>query len=395
MPKQVKVSIDKLLLDPNNPRFKSSVDEEEIVPEGRLEEKQEEVLSKFSTKKTDDDEEVTNVHTLYKSMTTIGYVPIDRIVITAVSNSKNFLVVEGNRRVATIKKIRKLMQERKDPFDKPGVREEAKHYASSFEEIDCFELVLDGLSKEERDEKTNIILGIRHHGSLLPWEPLPRAYNIYKEYMALKPKEEKFRIVNDKLKTIESMLSIRRSKIQSALKTYIAFLQLSELFEVDKRHFSLIEAGVTNSNLKTYFEIDGNSYKLSEEALNRMNEICEFETRDKANKNILPDPKAFGKFGRLWKMRMDSTDKAFREFVVDKIQRTLHSDSSQRIDIDTALDEATNFQNQRQWVKAVGQLLDKQEEQLSLSEYTAIGNEKGYKDNLKEALKPFRKIHDL
>ena len=54
---------------------------------------------------------------------------------------------------------------------------------SSFTNINCMLLDTSDLSQDQIEHKITVILGIRHHGSLLEWEPLPRAFNIYTEYM--------------------------------------------------------------------------------------------------------------------------------------------------------------------------------------------------------------------
>ena len=90
MLKNVTINIEDLLLDPNNPRFRSTFSIDERVAEDDLERIQKKTREHFSEKKTTDEEESTNIKDLYDSMTTIGYVPIDRIVVMALKKKSKY-----------------------------------------------------------------------------------------------------------------------------------------------------------------------------------------------------------------------------------------------------------------------------------------------------------------
>ena len=99
------IPITSLLLDPANPRF--AHDLEGSIPEGKtVQELQEWTLVHFRMKSDNNEEEdpSTDIEDLYDSMLNVGYIPIDRIVVEKIEPS-SYAVIEGNRRVATIKTI--------------------------------------------------------------------------------------------------------------------------------------------------------------------------------------------------------------------------------------------------------------------------------------------------
>lgn len=391
------VSIDDLLLDPNNPRFKQDLSEDEHVPDNKLMEAQEKTLARFDPKTNSDEEDVTNVNDLYESMTTIGYVPIDRIVVVPVLDTEKYLVIEGNRRVATIKIIRQHLQNGEGAFTNRKKRDAAESYTDSFERINCMLLDVEGLSDEERAHKISVVLGLRHHGSLLEWEPLPKAFNIFREYMSLEPRSAEFSLNNEKIKTVSSALSIKRSQVMQSLKTYIVYRQLSDHFAVKDHHYSLIMAGVTNKNLSSLLRMDDSTFLLDEPSIERMNTVCQFDIRDampQGKKKIVEDPKGFGRLGQIYKISKSTDDDAVKKHADDLLESVL--DEEYDLTIEEALDRLVNMQKRRRWAETVNQLLDRLESSdLKLDDYNGVGNDRGRKDELKNRLKRLMKIQEF
>lgn len=386
---EIKVAIDDLLLDPNNPRFVRDLRESERVPDERLEEKQGATLRLFDNRRAGEDDEfdVTNISDLYASMTTIGFVPIDRVVVRPIRGSSKYLVIEGNRRISTVKLI---LRGYEDGGILPRQRRELQPLLDSFREITCMLLDTHGLSDDEIAHKVSVIMGLRHHGSLLGWKPLPRAYNIYGEYMSEDPQAEEFEFDGKKITAVASRLSVKRNEVVKSLKTYMAYLQLREQFpDVKPHHFSLIEAGVTDKYLPgSYFRIDGSTYRLDEESLSRMDAVCQFAIRDampEGKKKIIADPKKFKLLGRLVDKRQRADHEATKDYASDIIRR-VGDESDLDMTVDQAVDDLTAFENRKKWVEAVARLLDKQEAELSIEKYSGTANDRGQKDDLKTTL---------
>jgi len=146
------ISVFKLLLDPNNYRFldrkkfkKKAANRfhEESVQRGTLESL----------------EQSYQLDELKHSIITNGYVPMERIIVIPYpAKSGFFLVVEGNRRVASLQSILKEQAE--------GVRELTPAQQTSFSKIPCAVLKSSGASLKHAER---IIMGIRHIAGPKEW----------------------------------------------------------------------------------------------------------------------------------------------------------------------------------------------------------------------------------
>ena len=81
MLENIELDIERMVLDPNNPRFIKDLRHHERIRNDQIREYQEKTLARFGTQETNDEDDVTNIKDLYDSMITIGYVPIDRVVV--------------------------------------------------------------------------------------------------------------------------------------------------------------------------------------------------------------------------------------------------------------------------------------------------------------------------
>jgi hypothetical protein len=392
---EIQVKLDDLFLDPNNPRFKVDLKKSKIVTDDQIEKLQSAVLKNFGKNPSPDDEDVTNIADLYESMRTIGYVPIDRVVVRKFNENNKYLVIEGNRRISTIKTLINDYKNRNGVLDKTQERRKYEKVSESFDEITCMLLKTEKLSAEEISQKISIILGLRHHGSLLEWEPLPKAYNIYKEYMNIEPKLENFVFKTLRKNEVSNRLSISGRKVVESLKTYVVYIQLCDLFEVKDRHYSLIQAIVTNKHLeKSFYNINPNTYELDDTSLEKINKLCQFSTRNsipQGKKKIIEKPQKIATLGKLYFKRQKANNDSLKSYANDIINRVLDEDDED-MSIDDGLDDLTNYENRVFWVQTVENLLNKQEKTLRIEDFTGIGNDLGNKDALKDTLKPLEKI---
>jgi hypothetical protein len=163
----IEVTLDQLLLDPNNPRFAELGDSDNPVPESRIgEEKvQNNTYERMKSKRFD-------VAELRDTIKAVGYLPMDRIVIREWNalkkvDKKKYVVVEGNRRVTALKWLLEL--------------HDSAHETLSTEEISNFNnipaLVLD---EKKAPEQTRFVLpGLRHVSGVKEWGPYQRAKAVY------------------------------------------------------------------------------------------------------------------------------------------------------------------------------------------------------------------------
>jgi hypothetical protein len=130
--KPIRVSLDHLFLDPNNPRFAKSLNLPETVPDTGIVGAQQKLEKLFVNERDsevssdEDDSEAeegaVRIGDLIRSMQEIGFVPIDRVVVRRLGESQSdYVVIEGNRRVRAAKY---LLHDYKPSQSNPEARNE-------------------------------------------------------------------------------------------------------------------------------------------------------------------------------------------------------------------------------------------------------------------------------
>ena len=108
------IELNNLQLDANNPRFVCDFDTQPLSS-------QDEILNKFQNRTNA--EKAIEIKTLFDSMVHIGFIPVDKVVALPIENSDQYLVIEGNRRVAAAKKIMQAYENKEKPFERNDERE--------------------------------------------------------------------------------------------------------------------------------------------------------------------------------------------------------------------------------------------------------------------------------
>ena len=168
-----KLRIEQIYLDPNNLRL-FGVTREEEVPFDRITEKgiQEAVLDEMIRE--------ADLKPLRDSILQVGYLPIDRIVVKRINEDK-FIVIEGNRRVATIKWILRDYERGELDLSKDRIRE--------LRELEV--LVFEGTDEDIKNVQY-LIQGIRHTSGVKDWGPWQKALMVTTLYeMGMSPRDIK------------------------------------------------------------------------------------------------------------------------------------------------------------------------------------------------------------
>jgi len=369
---KIEVAIEDLYLDPNNPRCVVTLKIENSVPDSEIKSKQKELLSRFDDTGIS---EFFDVKDLIDSFKTVGYVPIDKIVVREVTSGK-YVVLEGNRRVSALKILHSRHMKGEEGLDV---------LVSEMQSLPALKLITKGLTEEELSHRVSVMLGIRHHGSLLEWGPLPKAYNIFSSYMSVSPTIDKFVEDRNRCREVAARLSIRDSEVKKGLMSYIAFKQLKdELKGVQDHHFSLIQAAITNAKLKNnniFLEIGKKSYLLADDSIDKMDQLCQFEVRDKlGTKKIIPEPKTFGIVGRLVEKTRPSEEKNVRDLAIRELEAAMSGDIDPEtgkllVTFEGALDSVISLETRSKWKQELDRLLTKQKNELSMDSFHSEGND--------------------
>jgi hypothetical protein len=165
----IDLTLDQLLLDPNNPRFAEQGQIDESVPETRIAEDrvQRDALERMKATRFD----VTELRDTIKA---VGYLPVDRIVVRPwgrsdgkESLSNKFVVVEGNRRIAALKWLIQLHETGRDTLTDDQIY--------NFTHIPA--LILDEAKAPESIRL--IIPGLRHVSGIKEWGAYQKARAVY------------------------------------------------------------------------------------------------------------------------------------------------------------------------------------------------------------------------
>jgi hypothetical protein len=382
------------MLDPNNPRMVKNLRLEKKVADTEIPALQEKLLSAFDESGKS---EFFSIKELTDSFEKVGYVPIDKIVVRDIGNKK-YVVLEGNRRVSALKIL-------KAKHDK-GKTELKKDLLATMESLPAMELNTSGLSEEEVNHRISVMLGIRHHGSLLEWEPLPKSYSIYKTYMTLEPVMDLFRNDGQRRRAVANVLSITPGEVAKGLKTYVAFGQLKrELDGVQDRHFSLIQSVVIDRRLDRYnfIEYDEDTLELDDKTIENVESVCQFDVRDKlqSGQKILSRPQDVTILSRLVEKAHTAADEDTRALALKGLDEAMSGDldpesEELRTSLRAALDCVIERESEKEWVEALDNLLDKQEIELDISDFPKKGNAPMMLGQLNEStLVQLKKILDL
>ena len=208
MQKLEDISIDDLLLDVKNPRI-----HEKISDQISQEELADYIYQKFG------------ISDLKDSILKNGYFPVEpMIAIPANDGSDKFIVVEGNRRLTTIKIL--CMKEYREKAVSVGLLED---YTASEKQVALLQKIPVVMAKD-RDAVT-AYLGVRHLGGVKKWEPLAQSKYVYNQIIpygnAKKP------IVQESIDTFIKETSNKRNDVISHFYKYSIYKYMQELIDED------------------------------------------------------------------------------------------------------------------------------------------------------------------
>jgi hypothetical protein len=147
-----------LFLDPNNPRFWA--ENRQSVSDSRI---TEETIQA----RTEEDIASHGIDELYQNILENGFLPLDRIVVRQIGDSADYVVIEGNRRLAAIRRL-------KEDIERGEVASENHdddYHQSLFKSLQSVSVV------EYTGDETDIawiLQGIRHISGVRDWDPAQR-----------------------------------------------------------------------------------------------------------------------------------------------------------------------------------------------------------------------------
>lgn len=259
--KRIKINIDNLLLDPNNPRFCKHADEMVDDKDIEKEKIQEKTFVSMMNPAFHFD-----IETLASSIKSKGFVNVDNVFVRKIKDK--YLVIEGNRRITAVKLLLK------EHVSGKGKSKLSKELLENIKTIDCIDLT--DRSKSEID----FILGLRHHGSIKQWKLLPSSFSIFYKYKeefekaGLYPSLNEENIMYDQniAGRVSILYSVERPEVRDKIRAYRAYLQLRKIAPnaqdlQDK--FDILFDALVDKKFRESFEFNEESCTFSEEGTER------------------------------------------------------------------------------------------------------------------------------
>ena len=313
------LSINKLYLDPNNPRFWTEKTTRDIADPR--------IVQDDLQARTVKNIESHGVEELMHSILRNGFLPLDRIVVREIEgHADKYVVVEGNRRLASLKILRKRIED--GTIDEEGISDEyLEGLKDATEEIQV--LVYSG---QDRRRISWTLQGIRHISGIRAWAPAQRAKLVAEQ---IDQHNLKFREAGQKF-------GLSSQAIGRLYRAYKALEQMRQDDEFQSKarndYFTLFEEAYRNRYVRSWLKWNDSESKFLNE--NELNQFYSWIVPDEENddQRRIHDPRQIKKLGFL------VADSKFNDL--------LPLIDSHELSIDGAHDRATRQAEAEDWRQA-------------------------------------------
>lgn len=214
--KSIKVNIDKLYLDPNNYRLRSNPDyveypdlTDEVIVKQTIQNKTTRLISGKNNNEIND---------IINSIKSNGFLKVDNILVRKLQDDLGYVVIEGNRRVAALKALKKSFEEGSDIGELNACIFREPNQDDENCGVEVVEFAYDN------EEQYLVLMGLRHVSGNKKWDK----YNQAKLVAELHTK-------GYDLPTISSKIGISSSRIaKQMMNSYYAiedYIEKKNLFD--------------------------------------------------------------------------------------------------------------------------------------------------------------------
>jgi len=239
----IRVALDSLYLDPNNPRL-AAVEKPGYRDPSRLFDErlqtQLEVRMRNSYK---------GLKALIHSIVNVGWIPVDAMMVWEHPQAPGkYVVVEGNARTTALRSIRRehdrelkrlaKARGRELPAELAVVQELEEsvealgRVASATREIEVYPVA--ARSPEDLFRSLPRLLGVRHISHAQQWKPYATnvyIYSLYKQIFEENYGDERFRLEEPLLREAGALVSLHSFKVRRAVQAVVAFNRFRAAYE--------------------------------------------------------------------------------------------------------------------------------------------------------------------
>ena len=285
------LSPDLLYLDPKNPRLSLSLSKKmSTLSDAEIcsEKTQKEIFSTI-------EDDRFHIPDLIRSFSTRGFAKGSQPILVKKITAKKYLVLEGNRRVASIKTILKNVDRN---VGGPSIIE--KRHLETLINIPV-EIFKYKTNKHftERAVITGVLSNIHITGAEA-WGSMEQAMVLYDDYMAsLESYREKKGLYSDEryvyikavMEKAANLHNITRATLRNDINIYAVYDALKEAdYEVMPEHYSLLDLALKGDETRDFFNFKNSNASIAKAGMKLLNEVC---IDDGA---IVTNPKDFGIF---------------------------------------------------------------------------------------------------
>jgi hypothetical protein len=170
---------------------------------------------------------------------------------------------------------------------------------------------------------------------------------------------------------------------------------------VEDKHFSLIQAVISNRHLSAHgiIQRDSDTFVLSDKSVQTIEQVCQFSTRDslEAGKKILPKPQSATLLGRLADKAETSESEAVRALARRAYDEAISGEIDAetgllKVSVESALNSVMDLESRTKWLETLTTLIEQMEIELDKSAFRGYGNDLLFLDKACKALLPLKRI---
>lgn len=340
------VSFDRLYLDPNNPRtpggHSTGYEDHQKLFDDKLQEKLVELLL------------AQQLDSLMDSFMGSGWMPVDRPIVWEHPEVRGkYVVVEGNRRLATLRMLRKELEKQKAKFeklkkiagpnpdqkiallDKKAEVEKLKLLCKKTDEIEVVPLVCE--DPEAVQEKLMRVLAVRHINGAKEWGAYAQDQWMFTRYTQLFEDsfpDKEIALEQELVNQVAAEASVGKGRSKQTIRAIRAFNKFKAIWEVElpdgeeftgKGDYYAFQCIVKDPWVREQFGMGKEDVVLSEEGEKALFTWMFKEPHNnlkvKENKNLWPAARAADEWGRLKKYDTENGTTYSKKYCIDEPEK--------------------------------------------------------------------------
>jgi hypothetical protein len=239
----IRVTLDSLYLDPNNPRL-ASVEKPGYHDPGRLFDERLQTQLEVRMRNA-----YKGLKALMHSIVNVGWIPVDAMMVWEHPQAAGrYVVVEGNARTTALRAIRRehdrelkrlaKARGRELPAEMAGIQELQEtvealgRVVSATRELEVYPVAAKG--PEDLFRSLPRLLGVRHISHAQQWKPYATnvyIYSLYKQIFEENYGDERFRLEEPLLREAGALVSLHSFKVRRAVQAVVGYNRFKAAYE--------------------------------------------------------------------------------------------------------------------------------------------------------------------